>query len=175
MFKNKKKKYGNGPKIGRNPPLMENSILFFFFIEPFPKSLVFWRRPPVSLSQWRDELESFYRRSRDGEWHAGGVLFPLQIKTGVSMLWVSITERGKELYKGEREQNKLANFLQSYRTPPISWLVHASAGLCTDLNNTAVTASADWGVFSNVIQIIVCYGYCQLCFLYNTTVIYSTI
>jgi len=39
MFKNKIKKYGNGPKIGRNPPpLMENSILFFFiFIEPFPK------------------------------------------------------------------------------------------------------------------------------------------
>ena len=28
MFKNKKKKYGNGPKIGRNP-----------FIEPFPKIL----------------------------------------------------------------------------------------------------------------------------------------
>ena len=36
-FSRNLKKYGNGPKIGRNPPpLMENSRLFFFFFEPFP-------------------------------------------------------------------------------------------------------------------------------------------
>ena len=49
MFKNKIKKYGNGAKIGRNPPpLVENSILFLnFFFEPFPKAL-----KPVNVG-WR--------------------------------------------------------------------------------------------------------------------------
>ena len=31
MFKNKKKKYGNGPKIGRNPPPLWKIPYFFFF------------------------------------------------------------------------------------------------------------------------------------------------
>ena len=38
MFKNKKKSMETDPKSGGTPPLMENSILFFFFIEPFPKT-----------------------------------------------------------------------------------------------------------------------------------------
>ena len=38
MFKNKTKKYENGPKIGRAPPPYGKFHTFFFiFIEPFPK------------------------------------------------------------------------------------------------------------------------------------------
>ena len=57
----------------------------------------------------------------------------------------------KEIYKGEVKANQPTTVL-SYKITPIFFLVHSSADVCSNLMNTAASASGRRGVlvFTNV-------------------------